>query len=160
MRIAAGLPSAVPIPDEHLDVSSGCGPRIPRQTPGTPVTGPGNDVVPCQVILIEDDDALRRSLQLLITGRGYAVLAFASPKAAIASPAASSASHLVIDYLLPQHDGIETLRLFQASGWSGRALLITAYHSPELRDIALRAGFHAVLPKPFRTEDLVRALGN
>ena len=124
------------------------------------MTDAANPIVPCHVILVEDDDALRRSLQLLITGQGYEVIAFSNPKAAVSSPAASSASCLVIDYLLPQYDGIEALRLFRSGGASGRAILITAYHTPELHDVALRAGFAAVLPKPFRTEDLIRALGS
>jgi len=119
-----------------------------------------NPIVPCQVVLVEDDDALRRSLQLLITGQGYEVSAFSSPKAAVSSPAAAGAACLVIDYLLPQYDGIEALRLFRAGGAGGRAILITAYHTPELQDAALQAGFAAILAKPFRTEDLIRALGD
>jgi len=112
------------------------------------------------VILIEDDDALRRSLQLLLIGQGYHVLAFSQPEAAIASSASLAAACLVIDYVLPRHNGIETLRMFRAKGWQGRAVLITAFHSPGLQDAAADAGFAAVLPKPFRTDDLSRAIGD
>lgn len=112
-----------------------------------------------EVILIEDDDALRRSLQLLLTGQGYDVLAFSQPGAAIASADSLKAAFLVIDYVLPRHDGVETLRMLRAMGWTGRAILITAFHSPELQNDAAEAGFAAVLPKPFRTDDLRRALG-
>ncbi|MGN6820632.1 MAG: response regulator [Sphingomonas sp.] len=117
-----------------------------------------NPVIASQVVIVEDDDALRRSLQLLLTGLGYEVLAFSRPKAAMASPAAAGASRLVIDYILPQSDGIETLRILRARGWQGRAVLITALHSPQLRRFALNAGFAAVLAKPFRSEELIRAL--
>lgn len=121
-------------------------------------TGAANPRVGGEVILIEDDDALRRSLQLLLIGQGYDVLAFSQPTAAIASPASLKAARLLIDYVLPRQDGIETLRMLRAMGWMGRAILITAFHSPELQHAAAEAGFAAVLSKPFRTDDLSHAL--
>jgi len=113
-----------------------------------------------QLILIEDDDALRRSLQLLLTGRDYEVLAFSRAEAAIEFPAALSAPLLITDYVLPRCNGVEALRLLREKGWSGRALLMTAFDTQRLRDLALKMGFDAVLPKPFRTTDLIEFLGD
>lgn len=123
-------------------------------------TNTANPGLSRDVILVEDDDALRRSLQLLLIGQGYHVLAFSQPEAALASSASLTAACLVIDYVLPRHNGIETLRMFHAKGWRGRAVLITAFHTPGLQDAAADAGFAAVLSKPFRTDDLGRAMGD
>ncbi len=150
MRINADSGSteaALSVPHDHDDIQS--------MTTKAATPGLGRDV-----ILVEDDDALRRSLQLLLIGQGYHVLAFSQPEAAIASSASLAAACLVIDYVLPRHNGIETLRMFRAKGWQGRAVLITAFHSPGLQDAAAEAGFAAVLPKPFRTDDLGRAMGD
>lgn len=110
------------------------------------------------LLLIESEDAVRRGLQLLLTGQGYRVHAFSRTTLALADPAAMKASHVVVDYVLPEADGIEALRLLQSHGWNGRAILIAASRSQELCDSALRAGFAEVLLKPCADPDLLEAL--
>lgn len=111
-----------------------------------------------RLLLVEDDDAVRRGIQLLLTGQGYQVHAFSRAALALADPTAITASHLVIDYVLPEADGIEALRFLQSHGWTGCAVLVTAFYSQQLRDTALAAGFAAALPKPFRDTELLEAL--
>ena len=111
-----------------------------------------------RLLLVEDDDAARRKLQLLLTGQGYQVQAFSRAALALADPAAIMASHLVIDHDLPEADGMQALRVLQSHGWKGCAVLVTATYSRQLRDTALGAGFAALLPKPVRGADLLDAL--
>ena len=111
-----------------------------------------------RLLLVEDDDAVRRGLQLLLTGQGYKVQAFSRTALALADSTAITASHMVIDYALPEADGIEALRFLQSHGWKGCAVLVTAFYSRQLRDKALAAGFAEVLPKPFRDTELLDAL--
>ncbi|HEY0624957.1 response regulator [Sphingomonas sp.] len=111
-----------------------------------------------RLLLVEGNDALRRSLQLLLTGQGYQVHAFSRAARALADPLAITASHLVIDYILPETDGMEALTLLRAHGWKGRAVLITGSYSQGLRRSALRAGFAAILLKPFPDASLIEAL--
>jgi len=111
-----------------------------------------------RLLLVEGNDALRRALQLLLTGQGYQVHAFSRAVLALADPLAITASHLVIDYDLPEADGIDALNLLQLHGWKGRAVLITVSYSQRLRDAALRAGFAATLPKPFPDANLIEAV--
>lgn len=112
----------------------------------------------CHLLLIEDDDAVRRALQLLLTGQGFQVHAFASATLALADPGALAAGFLVIDYLLGESSGIEALGLLRSRGWQGRAVLITAHYSPHLHEEALQAGFDGVIAKPFRDATLLAAL--
>ena len=111
-----------------------------------------------RLLLVEGNDALRRSLQLLLTGQGYQVHAFSQATRALADPVAITASHLVIDHIQPETDGVEALALLQLHGWKGRAVLMTASHSQGLRRAAIRAGFAATLPKPFPEATLLEAL--
>lgn len=110
------------------------------------------------LILVDDDDAVRRGLQLLLQGQGFDVQAFASPQAALADPAVLNARFLVVDYVLSESDGIETLKAMHARGWNGVAILISAFASSGMRSRAHAAGFAAVLDKPFRDSDLLRLL--
>lgn len=111
-----------------------------------------------RLLLIEADDAVRRGLQLLLTGQGYQVHAFSRAVLALADPAVIAASHLIIGYALPESDGIQALRSLQSHGWRGRAVLVTALTSRKLGEAALNAGFAAVLSKPFSDADLLDAL--
>ena len=110
------------------------------------------------LLLVEDDDGVRRGLQLLLSGQGFDVRSFASAHTSLADTALQTARYLVADYALAESNGIELITALRARGWHGRAVLITAFGSPELRAAATVAGFDAMLEKPFRDDDLLRAL--
>lgn len=118
---------------------------------------PTGDVRP-PLLLIEDDDGVRRGLQLFLQGQGFDVHAFASSRSALADAAALEARYLVVDYRLAETDGIAAVAELRVRGWHGIAVLITAFPTPEVRAAAASAGFTAVLDKPFRDDDLLRAL--
>ena len=93
-----------------------------------PSPGP-TDEHPRVVLLIEDDEAVRRSLQLLLHWRGYDVRSFASAGPVLDGDGVGNIDVLVTDYRLPDGDGIGVLRALRRSGWSGKAILITAFPS-------------------------------
>ncbi len=111
-----------------------------------------------QLLLIDEDASVRRDLQLMLQGKGYQVLSFASASAALADPASVAITHVVVDYSMPCCDGIESLRTLQSRGWHGVAVLITASFSEPLREQALAAGFAEVLSKPVRDDALLEEL--
>lgn len=112
------------------------------------------------VLLVEDDDGVRRSTQLLLHGQGYQVRAHSVAAASLADPAAVDADYLVADYCLPDGNGIQLLRDLHARGWRGRAVLMTGYPSPALTVEAEASGYAALLEKPLRSHELLGALGD
>lgn len=111
-----------------------------------------------RVLLIEDDEAVRRSLQLLLHWRGFDVLSYEGAKAVLEGGELGDIDVLVTDYRLPDGDGIGVLRALRRAGWGGKAILITAFPSPVLTASARASGFDAVLEKPLRQHELVGAL--
>lgn len=103
-----------------------------------------------KVLLVEDDPAVRRSLQLLLQGRGMDVRAYAAGAPLLADPSALDAACFIADYRMSELDGLAILRALRARGWNGPAILITAFPSPELTRQAREAGFQTVIDKPFR----------
>lgn len=103
-----------------------------------------------RLLLVEDDAGVRRSLQFLFRARGFDVRAYATGAALLADPLNLGACCFVTDYRLEEIDGFEVLARLRESGWSGPAVLITAFPSPELSERALARGFSLVLEKPFR----------
>lgn len=110
------------------------------------------------VLVLEDDHAVRRSVQLLLQGRGFDVKAYATAEALLADPQLDKAECILADYRLSASDGILVLEALRARGWPGAAILMTAFASDELTARAKSAGFVDVLHKPFRDHALVTAL--
>jgi len=111
------------------------------------------------VLIVEDDPATRRSLLLLLTGRGFLAVAFPTMAQALAYAAEQPPACLVADYLLEDGDGIALLESMRGSGWTGPAILISAYHSLELSGRAKSSGFDEIFDKPLREHALVDAVG-
>mgnify|MGYP003940942999 CR=1 FL=1 len=110
------------------------------------------------VLLIEDDEAVRRSLQMLLHWRGYDVRSFAGAAPVLEGNMMDDADVLIADYRLPDGDGISVLRALRRADWKGKSILITAFPSPTLAEAARAAGFDAVLEKPLRQHELIRVL--
>lgn len=108
-----------------------------------------------QVLLVEDDDAVRRSLHLFLNGCGYQVKSYARVAALSSDPRVNEADYLVVDYRLSDGDGLGVLRGLRRSGWQGRAIMVTGYPSDALHHAALAGGFSAVIEKPLRLAHLL-----
>jgi len=126
--------------------------------PTPPSGAPNLPGVRPRAVLVEDDEAVRRSLQLLLHGRGYDVRSYATAAPFLVDPRPDDTDLLVTDYRLPDGDGLGILRAMRRSGWHGRSVLITAFPSAALLDSARACGFDAVLEKPLRPNELVGAL--
>ena len=112
----------------------------------------------CRIILSEDDVGVRRSLHLLLRSKGYEVLSYTSATALLLDPGAHQCDCLVVDYRMPDIDGISMLTALRAAGWTKPAILITGHYSQELADRAMAAGFSNVLEKPFGEHMLLASI--
>jgi len=101
---------------------------------------------------------VRRSLQLLLSGRGHEVRAYPSPLALAQDSAALRCDCLIADLMMPPSDAITLLGELRSAGWSGSAILISGFLDDEWRARGLRAGFDAVLSKPISDSLLVRTV--
>lgn len=112
------------------------------------------------LLLVEDDDALRRALQLILYNQGFEVRAYRSAAQALADRSAAKASVLIADYRLPDSDGITLLGALRSRGWSGRAVLVTGFPSPGLTANANSVGYAAILEKPVPYHRLLAAIAS
>lgn len=110
------------------------------------------------VILVEDDDAVRRSLQLLLRSRGYEVRAYPTAVGLARDTVALDGACLIADLMMPQVDAIQLLREFQAAGWRGKSVLISGFLDATKEADARAAGYDAVLAKPISDSVLVRTV--
>lgn len=110
------------------------------------------------ILLVEDDPGVRRSLQLLLRAQGYEVKAYVEGRPLLDDEQILDAACLITDYRLGDMDGLDVLTMLRARGWSGPAVLITAYSSPHLAHMAQAAGFALMMEKPLRPPVLVSTM--
>jgi len=110
------------------------------------------------IVIVEDEPAVRRSLQLLLRGQGFDVRAFASAETSTAEGVFGNTDCLVADYQLDRLDGIALLSRLRDEGWQGPAVLVTAFPSVELAERARASGYAAVFEKPLRERSLTETI--
>ncbi len=112
---------------------------------------------PALVAVVEDDEPVLNSLEFALTAEGYRVQAFKTAQAALDSARIADADCLIVDYGLPDFDGMTLLRLLRARGIAAPAMIIASSPSAKcLREIE-QAGVPLV-EKPLTGDALGRQL--
>ena len=99
------------------------------------------------IAIVEDDKAVLDALEFTLKTQGYAVCTFARGREALYSRRIMLAQCLVIDYMIPDMDGIALLRGLRQRGVKCPAIIITGNLTTQCRKGALAAGAR-VLEKP------------
>ncbi len=110
------------------------------------------------ISVVDDDDAVRRSLQRLIRSAGFAVKVFASAEDFMISEHLPTTRCLILDVRMPGMNGFELQRHLRNSHCQIPVILITAHGSEVARSRALKDGALDYLCKPFSDEALLNAI--
>lgn len=106
------------------------------------------------VLVVEDEEIIRTSLQEFLLSEGYEVQVAASVAEAIQHVKQADFSVAVCDVQLPDGDGVNLLRRMHQYNPNLFVLIITAYATVENSVEAFKAGAFDYLTKPVRFEDL------
>ena len=113
------------------------------------------------LLVVDDEPALRETLERALAAEGYAVETAPDGVAALRAVARSEPDAIVLDVLMPGADGFEVTRRLRADGHRVPILLLTARDAVGDRVEGLDAGADDYLVKPFALDELlarVRAL--
>jgi DNA-binding response OmpR family regulator len=105
------------------------------------------------VLVIEDDDRIRRSLVLALEDEGYNVRGSATAEEGLAAHRAEPADAVLVDLMLPGIDGFECVRQLRRDG---DATIVVVSARDDTHDIvaALEAGADDYLVKPVAIKEL------
>lgn len=112
------------------------------------------------ILLIDDDAAVRRTINRMLASAGHTVVEAEDGKAGMAKLRSQPADIVITDILMPEQDGIETIRRIRET--SGVPVIAISGSRTEgdvdvLGD-AEALGADASLPKPVRKEQLLACI--
>ena len=111
------------------------------------------------ILLAEDDFQLGELVEYMLKKKGgYNVDWVLDGEDAYDYAKASHYDILILDWMMPNEDGVSVCRRLRSSGYSGAILMLTAKDAVEDRIIGLDAGADDYLVKPFEIEELLARL--
>ena len=110
------------------------------------------------VHIIDDDEAVRDSLAILLEAHGLAAVAYASAREFLERSEPGDDDCVVTDVMMPDIDGLALLRALKAWPKAPPVIVVAGRSGEALVDAAEVLGAFAVIDKPFAAETLLAAV--
>ncbi|HEX9909421.1 MAG TPA: response regulator transcription factor [Desulfatiglandales bacterium] len=107
-----------------------------------------------RVLLVDDDDKLRKLLKEYLEGYEFHVFTLADGAAVLNSIRKESPEIVILDIMLPKKDGLEVLKEIRAVS-RVPVIMLTAKGEEADRVVGLELGADDYLPKPFSPRELL-----
>ena len=108
--------------------------------------------------IVDDDDALRDSLGLLLRFKNYEVAEFSSGEALLAADPAPALDCLILDLKMRGMNGLDVLDAVKARGMMMPVIVVTAFGDVSSAKRALKSGAFDFLEKPIHEDQMLRAI--
>ena len=107
-----------------------------------------------RILLVDDDEKLRRLLKEYLEGYEFQVLTVADGEAVMNAIRRESPEIVILDVMLPKKDGLEVLKEIRAVSRIP-VIMLTAKGEEADRVVGLELGADDYLPKPFSPRELL-----
>ncbi len=108
-----------------------------------------------KLLFAEDDRDLAAAVTALLERSGYAVDTVGDGQSAVNYAEDGHYDGIILDWMMPEMDGVTALRTLRARGVAVPCMLLTARDAVEDRVSGLDAGADDYLPKPFNASELL-----
>ena len=110
------------------------------------------------VYIVDDDEAVRDSLSVLLEAKGYAVKSFVSAPEFLAVAASLPVGCLIVDIRMPEMDGLELQQHLTDRSLYFPLIVITGHGDVPLAVRAMKAGAVDFIEKPFPSKAILSSL--
>jgi len=110
------------------------------------------------IYLVDDEPAVRRSLERLLKSAGYEVLSFESPRTFLAAAPGLREGCVLLDVKMPELNGLDVLDKLRQSGVALGVVMMTAHGDVSTAVNAMKAGAVDFIEKPFNHDKLFLAV--
>jgi CheY-like chemotaxis protein len=118
-----------------------------------------------RILVIDDDDLVRRTIQQMLESKGFEVVVAAQTQHALRILDEGRIDAILVDIFMPEMDGLESIRAFRERApkiaivaMSGTKFYEGTASAPDFLLMATKLGADASLRKPFRARDLVATI--
>jgi two-component system phosphate regulon sensor histidine kinase PhoR len=106
------------------------------------------------ILIVDDEYGVRSGIRTILEMEGYEVAEAADGASALAALDERDYDVALLDYRLPDTDGLSLLQTMKQRGCEAMICMITAYANIDTAIAATRQGVDFFLPKPFSPDDL------
>ena len=111
-----------------------------------------------RVYIVDDDEAVRDSLSILLESKGYAARRFGAASDFLTAAPSLPAGCLIIDIRMPEMDGLELQQRLIERNLDFPLIVITGHGDVPLAVQAMKAGAIDFIEKPFASEAILISL--
>lgn len=112
----------------------------------------------CTICIIDDDEAIRESLRLLLFADGLSTCAFESADAFLEDGACRKFDCMLLDIRMPGTDGLELFQILNRRQLPYPVIFITGHGDIPLAVSAIKQGAYDFLTKPFKEGELINRI--
>jgi two-component system, NtrC family, response regulator AtoC len=117
-----------------------------------------NGMPELQVLVVDDEPAIRQVFTSALNKAGYPVDSAGSAAEALAKLDKTAYDVVLCDVFMPVTDGIELIKLARARGHGATFIMVTAFASVDSAIDAIKAGAWDYITKPVHNEEILRRL--
>lgn len=111
-----------------------------------------------RILVVDDDDGIRKTVRLCLTGAGYRVTEASTGEAAVQNAKRSPPDLALVDLRLGGMDGLAVTKALKQEVPHTTIVLMTAYATIDNAVEAIRSGAFDYLPKPFTPQQLLHTV--
>lgn len=115
-------------------------------------------MTPSPIYIVDDDEAIRRSLSFLLKTSGHAVRCFAGGIDFLKEAAGLEPGCVLLDVRMPDIDGLEVQRELRARGVMLPVIIMTGHGDVGMAVAAMKVGATDFIEKPFEKAALLEAI--
>ena len=112
----------------------------------------------CQICIIDDDEAIRDSLRLLLFAAGLSCCCYESADAFLENESQPQFDCMLLDIRMPGTDGLDLFNILKQKHLRYPVIFITGHGDIPLAVSAIKKGAYDFLTKPFREGELLEKI--
>ena len=110
------------------------------------------------ILIVDDDEQMRRALRLMLEKNGFNVLEACSGEEAEELCKKEQPALVLMDIILPREHGLEAIHEILAFDPAAKIIAFSGIHQESIIRAALEAGAKDFLAKPFGHEEIIAAI--
>ena len=107
-----------------------------------------------KILVIDDDDSNRESLEMYFTEEGFDVITASTGAQGVNKYRDNAVDAVILDIRLPDMEGFDVLDRLRAQNRDAKVIMITAFHDEKTINRAVERGSFAYIKKPIDLDDL------